>query len=141
MEGREEECEVVIDTNIFGICSYQGPFRQCGTDKKGYLKVYFPEYGLIELNRYQAYIKAKREKSSQHQSIEYAQDFLLKSIQIVPLNLYRQRLNEALEIMKDIDEKDAPILALAMQLNCPVWSNDKHFQKQRQQEFTLPRIF
>jgi predicted nucleic acid-binding protein len=49
----------------------------------------------------------------------------------VPFNLYRQRLNEAFEIMKDIDEKDAPILALAMQLNCPVWSNDKHFQKQK----------
>ena len=98
--------------------------------KTGYFKVYFPEYGLKELNHYQAYIKAKMEKSSQHQSIEYAQEFLLKSIQIVPFNLYRQRLNEAFEIMKDIDEKDAPILALAMQLNCPVWSNDKHFQKQ-----------
>ena len=32
--------------------------------------------------------------------------------------------------MKEIDEKDAPILALAMQLGCPVWSNDRHFQRQ-----------
>jgi predicted nucleic acid-binding protein len=40
-------------------------------------------------------------------------------------------LNEAFEIMKAIDEKDAPILALAIQLNCPVWSNDKHFQMQK----------
>jgi predicted nucleic acid-binding protein len=33
--------------------------------------------------------------------------------------------------MKEIDEKDTPILALAMQLCCPVWSNDKHFQRQK----------
>ena len=129
MEGREEESEVVIDTNILVSALIKDHSDNAELIKKGYFKVYFPEYGLIELNRYQAYIKAKREKSSQHQSIEYAQDFLLKSIQIVPLNLYRQRLNEALEIMKDIDEKDAPILALAMQLNCPVWSNDKTFSE------------
>jgi len=131
MEGREEESGLVVDTNILVSALIKDHSKNAELIKTGYFKVYFPEYGLKELDRYQAYIKAKREKSSQHQSIEYAQEFLLKSIQIVPFNLYRQRLNEAFEIMKDIDEKDAPILALAMQLNCPVWSNDKHFQKQK----------
>jgi len=33
--------------------------------------------------------------------------------------------------MKNVDEKDTPFLALAMQLNCPIWSNDKHFKEQQ----------
>jgi predicted nucleic acid-binding protein len=32
--------------------------------------------------------------------------------------------------MKNIDEKDTPFLALAWQLSCPIWSNDKHFKEQ-----------
>ena len=30
----------------------------------------------------------------------------------------------------EIDIDDAPFLALAMSLNCPIWSNDGHFKKQ-----------
>ena len=48
----------------------------------------------------------------------------------MPLDLYREKMGSAFEIMKDIDEKDAPFLALAMQFSCPVWSNDRHFQRQ-----------
>jgi len=36
----------------------------------------------------------------------------------------------AFEVMKDIDEKDSPFLALAMSLKCPILSNDGHFKKQ-----------
>ena len=35
------------------------------------------------------------------------------------------------DVMKKIDEKDTPFLALAMQLSCPIWSNDNHFKQQR----------
>ena len=37
---------------------------------------------------------------------------------------------EAYEIMKDIDEKDTPYIALALKLNCPIWSNDTDLKKQ-----------
>ncbi len=43
--------------------------------------------------------------------------------------------------MKYIDEKDTPFLALALQLNCPVWSNDKHFKQQNIAEvYTTEKI-
>ena len=32
--------------------------------------------------------------------------------------------------MKDIDEKDTPFLALALKLQCPIWSNDCDFEEQ-----------
>ena len=56
---------------------------------------------------------------------------MLDDIRLTLFNLYRNNIKEASEIMKDIDEKDAPILALAMQLCCPIWSNDKHFMMQK----------
>ncbi len=32
--------------------------------------------------------------------------------------------------MREIDIDDSLFLALAMSLNCPIWSNDKHFKRQ-----------
>ncbi len=55
------------------------------------------------------------------------------------LDLYRPRMNVAFEIMKEIDEKDAPFLALALQLGLPIGSNDKHFQRQKEVRVYAPR--
>jgi predicted nucleic acid-binding protein len=38
--------------------------------------------------------------------------------------------DEAIEIMREIDINDSPFIALAMLLNCPIWSNDAHFKRQ-----------
>jgi len=37
----------------------------------------------------------------------------------------------AFQIMKDVDIKDIPILALALYLKGNIWSNDKHFKIQK----------
>jgi len=37
---------------------------------------------------------------------------------------------KAKEIMQDIDIDDSFFVALAMSLNCPIWSNDTHMKKQ-----------
>jgi len=36
------------------------------------------------------------------------------------------------KIMFPIDETDTPFLALALQEKCPIWSDDKHFQEQKE---------
>jgi predicted nucleic acid-binding protein len=36
------------------------------------------------------------------------------------------------DILKEIDITDSPFLALAMALNCSIWSNDGHFKQQNQ---------
>jgi predicted nucleic acid-binding protein len=130
MEGREEEARIVADTNILVSALIRDHSVNAKIIKSGYFAVYFPDYGLKEIDRYQDYIKAKREKRSEHLSFEYAREFIFKSVQVVPLDHYRDKMISAFKIMKEIDEKDAPILALAMQLGCPVWSNDRHFQRQ-----------
>lgn len=45
-----------------------------------------------------------------------------------PLRCIPQRSALAFDLMKERDVKDTPFLALALQLGCPLWSNDKHFQ-------------
>jgi len=55
-------------------------------------------------------------------------EFVLESVYIVPSEMYSQKIGEAFDIMREIDPKDTPFLALALQLICPLWSNDRHFQ-------------
>ncbi|HEC92402.1 MAG TPA: hypothetical protein ENI51_05335 [Candidatus Atribacteria bacterium] len=83
-----------------------------------------------EIEYYKNYIISKRKKILEKQSFEYALKFILEPIHIIPYELYSQRIREAYEEIKDIDEKDTPFLALALQLNCPIWSDDKHFKRQ-----------
>ncbi|WP_394296510.1 PIN domain-containing protein [Pyrococcus abyssi] len=49
---------------------------------------------------------------------------------IVQSPLYEDKTREAYKVMKNIDEKDTPFLALALKLKCPIWSNDSDFERQ-----------
>jgi predicted nucleic acid-binding protein len=51
MEGREEESGLVIDTNILVSALIKDHSDNAELIRTGYFKVYFPEYGLIELKR------------------------------------------------------------------------------------------
>ncbi|MCX9075324.1 MAG: PIN domain-containing protein, partial [Candidatus Methanoperedens sp.] len=43
---------------------------------------------------------------------------------------YDKKMTVAEDILKDIDITDSPFLALALALNCSIWSNDGHFKQQ-----------
>jgi predicted nucleic acid-binding protein len=131
MERREEEAGLVADTNILISALIKDYSINARLIKSEYFTIYFPDYGLKEIESYLDYIKAKRDKSSQSLALDYAQKVILEAIQVVPLKLYHHKLKDAYAIMKEIDEKDGPILALAMQMGCPLWTNDKHFQRQK----------
>jgi predicted nucleic acid-binding protein len=131
MEGRKEEPGIVADTNVIISALLKDHSINARLIKSKFFNIYFPEYGLKEIEKYRGYIIAKRERYSQSISLEFAERYIFKEIVIAPFGLYRQKMRDASEIMKEIDEKDAPILALALQLCCPVWSNDKHFQMQK----------
>lgn len=87
MEGREEEAGIVADTNILISALLKDYSINARLIKSGYFSIYFPEYGLKEIDGYHAYIDAKRKRSSQSVALEYAQSFLLKAVQVMPLDL------------------------------------------------------
>jgi predicted nucleic acid-binding protein len=131
MEGREEEPRIVADTNILISALLKDNSFNSQLIKSKFFCIYFPDYGLKEIDKYRSYIRAKRERKSQKLSLEFAELYIMEEINIAPVDLYRQKIKDASVIMKEIDEKDAPILALALQLCCPIWSNDKHFKMQK----------
>ncbi|MDO8538011.1 MAG: PIN domain-containing protein [archaeon] len=54
--------------------------------------------------------------------------FELGEIKIIEPAFYSEYEQQALELIND--PKDSSYLALALKLNCPIWSNDKDFKKQ-----------
>lgn len=55
----------------------------------------------------------------------------MQNIAIIPMEDIKPNMKKALEIMKDIDTKDSPIIACALSVkNSAVWSEDKHFDRQ-----------
>ena len=51
---------------------------------------------------------------------------------MVPIDEYEKKMNEGMKIIGNIDEKDAQFIALALSIeNDGIWSNDKHFEKQK----------
>ncbi len=65
-------------------------------------------------------------------ALDHIFDALFARVSIVDLEEYVSSVKEAYDIMKQIDEKDTPFLALALHLNCPIWSNDKHLKRQKE---------
>jgi len=51
-------------------------------------------------------------------------------VEVLPLKDLKRYVREAYNLMKDIDKDDTPILATALHLKAPIWSNDAHFKKQ-----------
>ena len=57
---------------------------------------------------------------------------VFSSLSLFDENTIRKRfMRNAFESMHKIDKTDAPFLALALQENCGIWSDDKHFQQQK----------
>ncbi len=57
---------------------------------------------------------------------------LQKHVHFVSKENYIEKMAKAEDILREIDITDSPFLALAMALNCSIWSNDGHFKQQDQ---------
>jgi predicted nucleic acid-binding protein len=57
---------------------------------------------------------------------------LQKHVHLVSKENYKEKMSLAEDILRDIDITDSPFLALALALNCSIWSNDGHFKLQDQ---------
>ena len=130
MERDKEKTRVVIDTNILISALIKDDSVTARIIKSGIFEIYYPEDGMFELEKYRDYIIKKRKKALQRKSFDYALGFLLESVNVVPSLLYEDKIREAYEVMRDIDEKNTPFLALALKLQCPIWSNDGDFEEQ-----------
>lgn len=90
---------------------------------------YTPDYVIEEVLSYNQEIIKKSKLDAR--SVELLFLLFTEKINIVPYEEIKTKLSEAMQIMKDIDIYDSPILACALVVpNDGIWSEDKHFERQ-----------
>jgi len=118
---------LVIDTNIFmsGLIK-KGLTRKIITNSK--INFLFPEFELEEIYNHKKEIIKKAGYSEKEFYVLLLR--LLKYVRIIPTDVVVDYKKQAYEIIGYIDEDDVIFIATALAFNCPIWSDDKHFQKQ-----------
>ncbi|WP_456478242.1 PIN domain-containing protein [Geoglobus ahangari] len=119
--------EVVVDTNVI-----ISALLRDGLTRRLILLAPFEMYTVpfvrleIEKHRKELLSRAKIESDA----FELLMDAIFSRIKIVDPEFIEPFRKKAIEILRDVDIYDAPFLALAMALNCPIWSNDGDLKKQ-----------
>ncbi len=85
-----------------------------------------PEFCVVEIRRQLPKFSRRMKKTTGE--TQQAFDVILSKVRVVPKEDYAAFKNQAISMLSDQD--DWPFLALAIQLHCPIWSNDSGFQKQ-----------
>ncbi len=115
--------KLVIDTNVLFSLFKSGSFTN-KLLKKFKFELFAPKETIEELEKYSKIICSKSKISKQ--SFSSHLKFLSKFI-----NLRRPSQHSLLKAKELISHKtDVPFIALALELDIPIWSNDLHFKEQ-----------
>jgi len=80
-----------------------------------------PDRLLLEVGKHWKEIRDKSELSEEE--LEASFSLIRKQVNVVPLDEYRSNLSRAKDVCPHL--KDVEYFALALKLNCPIWSEDK----------------
>ena len=89
---------------------------------------YTPTYLLDELENHKE--KLLEITGYSEKELDFLQRNLFKKIDLIDLESIKESTWEkAIELTKDVDEFDAPFIALALELDSPLWTGDKKLIK------------
>lgn len=119
--------EIVLDTNVL----ISSLLKDGLTRKIIFLspfEMYTVEHAKSEIwiHKEELLLKSKLDEKS----FDYLCEIIFSRVNLVPVQEIEPFRRTAEEIMHDIDLDDAPFLALALSISCPIWSNDDHFKRQ-----------
>ena len=109
----EERLRLVIDANIV-ISAY---LKDSITRKlllHPHVKVLIADYNINEFLYYKPLIMKKTKYSGEQ--FQVLSDLILPKITSVPETFYSKNINEAKKLIEHIDEKDVPVVALALSI-------------------------
>ncbi len=118
--------ELVIDANIIMsalITTYGKTFDLIFNDK---IKLFAPEYLLEEIKKYKEEILEK--SGLLENDFELFLSLISSKIGFFPFIEFDKFITEAEKITPDINDRE--YFALALNLNCAIWSNDKRLKEQ-----------
>jgi len=118
--------ELVVDTNILISFFRDNPVKFIILNSAQLkLELCFPEHCWKELiNIKSALLKYSKLSPDK---LDLAIENLKGFVKIIPDELSKEFESQAKELIHD---KDVPIFALALKLNCPIWSNEPAFKEQ-----------
>ncbi len=117
--------KLVVDINVFfSFFKKYSSTRKLLTNPK--LELYSPEYALDELKKHSNEVLSKSKININ--IFDIYKTVLSWFIKFVPVSEYKSFKDKALKITPD--PNDTLYFALAIKLNCPIWSNDKRLKQQ-----------
>jgi len=118
--------KLVVDTNVlFSFFKKESKTRKLISNFE-ILEPITPSFCIDELNEHKELISEKSRLSDEE--FEETLDDLLIFVKVFTLSEYRDFLSDAKTLSPDPDDID--LFALALKLDCPIWSNEKAFKKQ-----------
>ena len=118
--------DMVIDANIVFSALIAGKGTTHELLFKDALQLHTPEFLLEEIKNHREEIAQKTKLSKEE--IDLALTIIFSRINIIPAQELEKNQLPAKKISPDPD--DTEYFALAIKLNCPIWSNDKRLKQQ-----------
>jgi predicted nucleic acid-binding protein len=129
---------IVLDTNVFiSALIKEGITREIITTLK--VNFLFPEFEFEEIHNHKEEIIKKSKISEKEFYILILR--LLNYVRVIPTEIILPYRKQASKIIGHIDKDDVIFIATALAFNCPIWTDDVHFKKQRKIKIlTTPEI-
>ncbi|MBI4155352.1 hypothetical protein HY498_04680 [Candidatus Woesearchaeota archaeon] len=103
------------------------------SDSRGIIKESNIEFVTIGVSKeeIEKYINVIKKKSMVgDEEFKYVFNKIMINVCVLRDDLIKPFMQEAMDIMDRIDKDDTPFIAAALAANLPIWSDDKHFEKQ-----------
>ena len=122
------EKAIVVDTNIIfsSLLANASIFRDALLESD-YI-FYAPNYIVAELFKHKEKIR-KFSKLTEDELLSFFNE-IIERVRFVPLDFISIETRQtAYDLCKNVDLKDIPFVALAIELNIPIWTNDKKLKE------------
>lgn len=124
------EVKIVVDTNIVfsALLSPNGTISDLLLNSTDIFDFYSPTFLLQELKNHRAKILKLAGYSAKE--LDFLQLTIFRKIDLIDLeSIRRSTFEKSIELTKNVDEFDAPFIALALELDSPLWTGDKRLIK------------
>ncbi|PIN77040.1 DNA-binding protein [Candidatus Woesearchaeota archaeon CG10_big_fil_rev_8_21_14_0_10_34_12] len=116
--------DIVVDANIIFSSLIKGG-KTAELLLSFSLNLFTPEFVIEEIEEHK---KEIFEKGMSEDELNSTLSLIKEIIRIIPKEDFSDKLEEARNLSPDVE--DAVYFALALKLNCPIWSNDKRLKGQ-----------
>ncbi len=100
------------------------------------IEIYTTTHTLNEVLRYVPHFAARYG----HTVEEVRRELTELPMQVKDRRFYQDQMSHAKKLMEKVDPDDVDLLALALQLEAPIWSNDDHFKDLPLKRYTTAQL-